>query len=63
MTAHWGIQGSANVEGDEKSKREAVSSAYRLLAHRISLFASLPFEKLDRLSLQKELEGIGLARS
>ena len=62
MTAHWGIEDPANVEGDEKSKREAVSSAYRLLAHRISLFTSLPFEKLGSLSLQKQLDGIGNAQ-
>lgn len=62
MTAHWGIEDPANVDGDDQSKREAMSSAHRLLAHRISLFTSLPFEKLDRLSLQKRLEGIGHAQ-
>lgn len=62
LTAHWGIEDPADVEGDETSKREAASSAYRLLAHRISLFTSLPFEKLDSLSLQQHLDGIGHAQ-
>jgi len=62
MTAHWGIEDPANVDGDDQSKREAMSSAHRLLAHRISLFTGLPFEKLDRLSLQKRLEGIAHAQ-
>lgn len=59
MTAHWGIEDPAGVEGSENAKREAVSSAYRLLSRRISLFTSLPIQKLDGLSLQKQLNDIG----
>ncbi len=63
MTAHWGIADPAAVDGDEAAKREAVSSAYRLLSRRISLFISLPIQKLDGLSLQKHLDDIGQAAS
>lgn len=59
MTAHWGIEDPAAVEGNEEAKREAVSSAYRLLSRRISLFLSLPIQTLDRLSLQNHLDDIG----
>lgn len=59
MTAHWGIEDPAGVEGSDDARREAVSSAYRLLSRRISLFTSLPIQKLDGLSLQNQLNDIG----
>ena len=59
MTAHWGIEDPAAVEGNDGAKQKAVSTAYRLLSRRISLFISLPIQKLDGLSLQKQLNDIG----
>jgi protein-tyrosine-phosphatase len=59
MTAHWGIEDPAAVEGSDDAKRDAVSAAYRLLSRRIALFISLPIQKLDALSLQKHLNDIG----
>ncbi|WP_088179402.1 arsenate reductase ArsC [Zoogloea sp. LCSB751] len=59
MTAHWGIEDPAAAEGDESTKRHAVSMAFRLLNRRIALFSSLPIGKLDALSLQNELNTIG----
>lgn len=59
MTAHWGIEDPAAVEGDDEAKRHAVSMAALLLNRRIDLFKSLPLGKLDALSLQKELKDIG----
>jgi len=62
MTAHWGIEDPAAVEGDNEAKRQAVSTAFRLLNRRLSLFTSLPIAKLDAMSLKKELDGIGKLR-
>ena len=62
MTAHWGIEDPAAVEGDDASKRNAVSTAFRLLNRRISLFVSLPMSKLDAMSLKHELDVIGKLR-
>jgi arsenate reductase len=59
MTAHWGIKDPAAVQGDDDAKRKAFFRAFRELSTRISLFLSLPMEKLDRLTLQKRLEEIG----
>ena len=59
MTAHWGIEDPAAVEGDEQVKRNAVSAAYHLLNRRIALFRSLPISKIDQLSLQRQLNEIG----
>ena len=63
MTAHWGLPDPAAVEGNEAEKRAAFAEAYRMLASRISIFASLPLAALDRLSLQKRLDEIGRTRS
>lgn len=62
MTAHWGIEDPAAVEGDEAAKRNAVSAAFRLLNRRIMLFVSLPIARLDAMSLKNELDGIGKLR-
>ena len=59
MTAHWGMDDPAAVEGSDEQKRRAFFKAYTELSHRLSIFVSLPMDKLDRLSLQKRLDEIG----
>jgi arsenate reductase len=59
MTAHWGMPDPAAVEGDEELRRRAFSDTAKMLRRRIELLASLPFEKLDRLSLQGKVRDIG----
>ncbi len=59
MTAHWGIPDPAAVEGDDDAKRKAFADASRTLLNRIRVFASLPLDKLDRLSLQRKLDELG----
>lgn len=59
MTAHWGVPDPVKVEGNEAEKRLAFSEAYRMLNTRISIFVNLPFEELDKLSLQSRLDEIG----
>ena len=59
MTAHWGLPDPAAVEGPEVERRRAFRQTFAALENRIKLFASLPFESLDRLSLQNHLDAIG----
>jgi len=59
MTAHWGIPDPAAATGSEAEIARAFSDAFMRLNRRISLFISLPLDKLDRLSLQKRLDTIG----
>lgn len=59
MTAHWGVPDPAAVTGDEDTRRKAFFLAFHQLQNRISMFVSLPMDKLDRLSLQHSLEAIG----
>ena len=57
MTAHWGIEDPARVEGD--GQREAFETALEYLHNRIALFLALPIESIDRMSLHGRLEEIG----
>lgn len=58
MTAHWGMPDPAAVEGTEDEKYKAFSQTFMVLRRRIEIFASLPFDKLDRLSLEKRVQDI-----
>ena len=59
MTAHWGIEDPAAVEGTDEAKRLAFRKAATALRRRIELFLSLPLASLDRLALQGKLSSIG----
>lgn len=59
MTAHWGVQDPATVEGLEYEKKRAFTKAYTELHRRISLFVNLPFDKLSELALKEKLDEIG----
>jgi arsenate reductase len=59
ITAHWGVDDPAAVKGDKEIKRKTFFRVYNELTTRISLFLSLPMDKLDRLALQKRLDEIG----
>ena len=59
MTAHWGIEDPAAVQGSDEDKGKAFLKAYTELHRRISLFINLPFDKLSKLSLKEKLDEIG----
>ena len=61
MTAHWGIEDPAEVEGTEIQKEAAFVAALRYLKNRISIFTSLPLHSIDKLSLGTRLREIGRA--
>lgn len=62
MTAHWGIEDPVTVAGSEEDKRQAFAKAFTQLSRRISIFLSLPFSKIDVMSLKRELDTIGHLR-
>ncbi len=59
MTAHWGIEDPAAVEGTDIQKEAAFVLATRYLRNRISIFASLPIRSLDKMALNARLREIG----
>ena len=62
MTAHWGVEDPVAVEGSHEEQRRAYANAFMVLRNRLSMFAALPIDKLDRLALKKKLDEIGQAR-
>jgi arsenate reductase len=63
VSAHWGIEDPAAVQGAEEEKRRAFLKAFTQLSTRINLFLNLPIEKLDRMALKAKLDEIGRTRS
>jgi arsenate reductase (thioredoxin) len=61
ISAHWGVDDPAAVEGTDEEKRKAFFRAYTALSARINLFVNLPLDKIDRLVLKKKLDAIGKA--
>jgi arsenate reductase len=59
MTAHWGIEDPAAVEGADLLKHTAFLTAFRYLKNRITAFTSLPIGSIDKLSLGTRLREIG----
>jgi protein-tyrosine-phosphatase len=59
MTAHWGIEDPASVEGTDIQKEAAFVTAFRYMKTRISLFTALPLSKIDKMALGSKLRAIG----
>ncbi len=63
MTAHWGVEDPAAVEGTDTEKWLAFRKVFRELENRIKIFVNLRISSLDRLSLQNRLTEIGSMRA
>ena len=59
LTAHWGIDDPASVQGSDLEKQAAFVQAFRYLRTRIGVFLSLPLASLDHLALSTRLKAIG----
>lgn len=61
VTAHWGIEDPAAVEGSGIEKERAFVQAFKFMKNRITTFLSLPLASLDAVSLRTRLSEIGQA--
>jgi arsenate reductase (thioredoxin) len=59
VTAHWGIEDPAAVEGTELQRKAAFEGTLHFMRDRVVAFISLPLASIDRMSLQSKLHGIG----
>jgi arsenate reductase len=59
ISAHWGIEDPAAVEGSDIAKERAFVTAFTYLGNRISLLVNLPTESLSRLALTAKVQDIG----
>jgi arsenate reductase (thioredoxin) len=59
VTAHWGVDDPAAVEGDEDKRRHAYMKAFADLRRRVELLVALPVEKLEHLVAEQKIREIG----
>ena len=59
MTAHWGIEDPSHESREGLWKQAAFAQAFRYMKNRISVFAALPFESLERTRLRARVREIG----
>jgi arsenate reductase len=59
VTAHWGVEDPAAVEGTDIEKERAFVTAFKYLRDRISVLISLPIVSLDKGTLGSKLRDIG----
>jgi ArsR family transcriptional regulator, arsenate/arsenite/antimonite-responsive transcriptional repressor / arsenate reductase (thioredoxin) len=60
ITGHWGLPDPVKATGTEAERALVFAQTYAALRRRISAFVDLPFESLTRLSLQSQVDAIGL---
>ena len=59
VSAHWGIEDPAAVEGSDIDKIRAFNQAFRFMRNRIAAFIALPLKSLDAMTLSHRLVDIG----
>ena len=58
VTGHWGVPDPVKAEGPDAARALAFQQAYGALKNRIRAFTALPFGALDRIALQRAVDGI-----
>jgi len=61
ITAHWSFADPAAFRGSEAEARAVFREVFRQIRTRVDILCNLPFAKLDRLAIKRELDGIGRA--
>ena len=59
ITGHWGLPDPVKATGSDAEKALVFAQTYAALRRRIAAFVELPFEALNRLSLQARIDAIG----
>jgi protein-tyrosine-phosphatase/DNA-binding transcriptional ArsR family regulator len=58
ITGHWGLPDPVKANGNEAEKALVFAQTYAALRRRIAAFVELPFDTLNRLSLQARIDRI-----
>lgn len=59
LKSHWGLQDPSDVQGDEATIDAAFRATLALIEQRCRAFIALPFNRLSRDELKRELDRIG----
>ncbi len=60
ITGHWGLPDPVKATGTDAERALVFAQTYAALRRRITAFVALPFETLNRMSLQSHVDQIGL---
>ncbi|NEX47759.1 metalloregulator ArsR/SmtB family transcription factor [Pseudotabrizicola algicola] len=59
ITGHWGLPDPVKAGGTDAEKALVFAQTYTALRRRIAAFVALPFDSLNRMSLQAQVDAIG----
>ena len=59
ISAHWGFQDPAAIQGTDEEKRQAFEQVFRQISSRIHVFISLPLAALDKIAIHREMQDSG----
>lgn len=60
VRAHWPFPDPLTAQGSHVEQAAEFADIFRMIRRRIELFVELPVERLDRLTLQRHVDGIGI---
>ncbi|MGH8808310.1 MAG: arsenate reductase ArsC [Noviherbaspirillum sp.] len=59
VSAHWGFEDPAAVEGSDEEKRAAFQKVFKQIMSRMTTFVNLPVHVLDKNAIRHEMKKIG----
>lgn len=59
ITGHWGLPDPVKAGGTDAEKALVFAQTYAALRRRVAAFVELPFDSLNRMSLQSHVDAIG----
>jgi arsenate reductase len=59
VTAHWGFEDPAAIQGSDEDKRRAFDRVFLQIAQRVRIFAELPLATLEKTAIKAEMDRIG----
>ena len=59
VSAHWGFEDPAAVEGSDEVKRATFNKVFRQILGRVQVFVNLPLTMLDKTAIKREMQAIG----
>lgn len=59
VSAHWGFEDPAAVQGTDAEKRAAFQKVFRQIMGRVNQFVNLPLPMLEKHAIQAQMDAIG----
>lgn len=59
ISAHWGFEDPAAVEGTDEVKRRAFAKSFEQIRTRATALVNLPLDRLDKRAIGQEMRAIG----